>query len=174
MKHCPLFLGLWANWIGLGIHGMAWQLELSHLAHSGLHLCFLFLSFSSSFCFFSFSFSFFSSSSSFSGSGFIFLDDLHWAWGCSVRERRATSCAWCCIRCHSVMSYLGVLMDSAFGLWPFVPLWWTDLISAQTAIVFFFLSFFLSFFSLFRCLANFSAEATCLAVFLLVVPSPVD
>lgn len=75
-------------------HGMA--IRLPHLAHSGLHLLlpfpFLLL------LFFMF------------GIWVIFfLDGLYRALGSSVRERRATSCAWCCIRCHSVMSYLGLL-----------------------------------------------------------------
>lgn len=75
-------------------HGMA--IRLPHLAHSGLHLLLLFPFLLLLFFMFGIWV-------------YIFLDGLYWALGSSVRERRTTSCAWCCIRCHSVMSYLGLL-----------------------------------------------------------------
>ncbi|KAL6837832.1 hypothetical protein V8C40DRAFT_230950 [Trichoderma camerunense] len=157
MKHCPLFLGLWANWIGLGIHGMAWQLDYLISPTLVYIFCYPFLYF---FCFF-FMFGIWV---------YIFLDGLYQALGSSVRARRTTSCAWCCIRCHSVMSYLGLLflltLLLAFGH-ACTAVDGYDLCS--TAIVFLFSSFF-SF--CFVVLHFFPSNFVLL--FSLVVLSPVD
>ncbi|KAL7799591.1 hypothetical protein V8C43DRAFT_233489 [Trichoderma afarasin] len=128
-------------------HGMA--IRLPHLAHSGLHLLlpfpFLLLLF--------FMFGIWV---------YIFLDGLYQALGSSVRARRTTSCAWCCIRCHSVMSYLGLLflltLLLAFGH-ACTAVDGYDLCSNSHCFSFFFFFLFL-----FRCFA-FLSKQLCLALF---------
>lgn len=107
MKHCPLFLGLWANWIGLGIHGMAWQLDYLISPTLVYIFCYPFLFF---FCFFSCL-----------GSGFIFFfGRIISGFGifCSCKKDHVMRLVLHTLSFGNVLFGLAFFIDSAFGLWP--------------------------------------------------------